>query len=161
MKTLAILLLFCLFSCKNDESIKVYSWKEYNEALVKHSREEILVIDTICEWEKKLAEKQIQKDSIVFYSYHYTPEVIEELKILLKPYNIFPKFHVSSCIVAPEGFTEHCYEKRMNEEIIKRFGENWIDSLERKALRNYVIKNPDKPYIENGIDMRTKFLSKK
>jgi hypothetical protein len=161
MKTFAILLLFSLVSCNNEKSIKVYSWKEYNKALERYPKEEILVIDTICQWETKLAEKQIQKDSVVFYSYHYTPEVIEELKILLKPYNIFPKYHVSSCIAAPEGFTEHCYEKRMNKEITKRFGENWIDSLERKALRNYVIKNPGKPYIENGIDIRKKLLSKK
>lgn len=161
MKTLSILLLFCFISCKNEKTIKVYSWKEYNEALKNYRREEILVIDTICQWETTLAEKQIQKDSIVYYSYHYTPEVIEELKILLKPYDVFPKFHVSSCLVAPEGFTEHCYENRMNKEIIERFGENWIDSLERKALKNYVVKNSDNPYMENGIDMRTKFLSKK
>ena len=152
--------MFCLLSCKNDKSIKVYSWEEYEKAKSKNPKTEIIVVDTICPSETKRAQKDIQKDSLVYYSQGYTPEVTNELKILLRPYHIYPQYRVTSCILPPKGFSDNCYGKAMNKEISKRFGENWIDSLEIEALKAYVIKNPDKPYIENGIDVRTKYLKK-
>jgi hypothetical protein len=49
----------------------------------------------------------------------------------------------------------------MRNELSKRFNKTWIDSMERIALKNYIIKNPTKPYIENGIDLREKYLTLK
>ncbi len=161
MKKFLIIITIIFFSCKkSDDSIKVYSWKEYIEVESKRSKKKIIVVDTICPYETKRAKKDILKNILVYYCHNSTEGVIKELNILTKKHNIKTVYTTSSCIPAPNGFTENCYEDLMLNEINKRFGENWIDSLKSVALKNYVIKHPNEPYIEDGIDLRTKYLSK-
>lgn len=140
------------------EPIKVYSWEEYEKAKSENPRRKLIVVDTICPYETKRAERDILKNRLAYYSRGYTEGVVDELNILTKKYGITAEYRTSSCIQAPEGFTEYCYENLMHKEIKKRYGVKWIDSLERIALKNYVIKHPNEPYNENGVDLRTKFL---
>lgn len=161
MRKFLIIITIIFFSCKkSDESIKVYSWKEYIEAESKTPKKKIIVVDTICPYEIERAKKDIQKNKLVYYSYNYPEEVVNELSILLKPFNITARKATNSCIAPPNGFKENCYQNLMYETIEKKYSRKWIDSIEKVALKNYVIKNPDKPYIENGIDLRTKYLKK-
>ena len=154
-------ILFLLFSCnKSIEPIKVYSWGEYEKAKSENPKRKIIVVDTICPYEIKRAKKDILKNKLVYKCWKYPDGVIEELNLLTGKYNITSIYRPSSCIPAPQGFTERCYENLMNKEIEKRHGEKWIDSLERIAVKNYVIKHPNESYEENGIDLRTKYLNK-
>ena len=161
MRNFVIIVAFILFGCrKSDDSVTVYSWKEYNEAESKTPNKKIIVVDTICPFEIKRAKNDILKNKLVYYCRNSTDGVIEELNLLTKKYNIKAVYTLSSCIAAPKGFTEYCYENLMMKEIEKRHGKNWIDSLRTVALKNYVIKHPNEPYDENGIDLRTKYLNK-
>ena len=161
MKNLAFILIFLFFSCKkSDDSIKVYSWKEYIAAENKTPKKKIIVIDTICPFEIQRAKKDIAKNRLVYYCRESTPQAVKELNSITKKYNISSVYTGSSCIPPPEGFTEYCYENIMLAEIEKRHGKNWIDSLRTVALKNYMVKHPNEPYIENGIDLRAKYLNK-
>ena len=169
MKKIAVVILLIIFGCEKSTKpitnshnpVTVYTWDEYEKAKRQNPKRKIIVIDTICPFAINEAQKHIKNDSLVYYSRSYTPEVVEELKILLKPYRVFPEYRSTSCILPPEGFSDNCYGKTMDNEIAKRFGENWIDSMQRVALKNYIIKNPDKPYIEDGIDIRRKILNER
>jgi hypothetical protein len=48
----------------------------------------------------------------------------------------------------------------MYKEINKRFGKNFIDSLSEVSKKEFVIENPDIEYIEDGVDLRKKYLQK-
>ena len=161
MRNFVIIISLLLFGCKkSDDSITVYSWEEYIEAESKTPNKKIIVVDTICPSEIKRAEKDILKNKLVYYCRNSTDGVTKELNSITKKFNITTVYKLSSCIPPPAGFTEYCYESLMIKEIKKRHGKNWIDSLKIVALKSYVIKHPNEPYIENGIDLRTKYLKK-
>lgn len=48
----------------------------------------------------------------------------------------------------------------MTEEIWRKFGNNFIDSLFRIAQKEYIIENPNEEYIYDGVDLRAKYLGK-
>lgn len=160
MKNLLILILLALFiSCNNtNEQATAYSWKEYEKLKAENPNQKIIVIDTICPFETKRAKADILNNHFIYYCGNYPEEVVQELNNLMLPYHIEAKYRSYSCILPPKGFTENCYGQLMNDEVEKRYGEKWIDSLERLAVRNYVVKHPNQPYNENGIDLRTKFI---
>ena len=167
MRNLSIIILLLLLSCQksnepeSEGQIKVYSWKEYDIAASKKNGQEIIVVDTICPFELKRAESDIKNGKLIYTCYSpITDEVVKELDILLIPFGLRAKSGLHSCIVPPKGFKEYCYEQRMQKEIEKKYSQKWLDSLEKIALKNYVLKNPDQPYMENGIDLRTIYLKK-
>lgn len=155
-----IISLLLIISCrKADDTIKVYTWKEYEKALHKNPKQKIIIDDTICPFERKRALEDIKKGILVYQCYSPIPYfVMPELNILLRSHKITAIKGSSSCIPPPKGFTDNCYENIMWSEIEKRYGQEWIDSIEKLAVKNYVIKHPDVPYDENGIDLRTKYL---
>ncbi len=161
MRRFSLFSLILLTSCQNNDAVKVYSVEEYYKVKKENPKIEIIVSDTVCEFQINKAKKDIENDSLVFHSYHYTPEVVDELKVLLKPFKIYPIYSNSSSISSVAGFKSQCYQETMRNELSKRFNKTWIDSMERIALKNYIIKNPTKPYIENGIDLREKYLTLK
>lgn len=168
---LSIILLFLFISCNNanekandiadkSKTANAYSWEEYENIKSKNPNQNINVIDTICPFETKKAKADIANGNLVYYCGNYPEVVVKELEILMLPYHIKAQYTSYSCIPPPKGFTENCYGQLMYDEIEKRYGEKWIDSLERLAVKNYVIKHPNQPYDENGIDLRTKFIKK-
>jgi hypothetical protein len=151
--------LLLLSSCNRSvEPVKVYSWAEYENVKLENPDKKIIVVDTICQFETKRAEKDLLKNKLVYCCRNYPERVVAELNLITKKYNIETIHSLSSCIRPPEGFTLYCYEKVMEKEIIKRHGEKWIDSLEKVAVKYYVIKHPNEPYLVDGIDLRTKYL---
>ncbi|WP_412464416.1 hypothetical protein [Flavobacterium mekongense] len=161
MRLFSLFTLILLTSCQKNDAVKVYSVEEYYKVKKENPKVEIIISDTVCEFQIKKAKKDIENDSLVFDSYHYTPEVVEELKVLLKPFKIYPRYANSSSISPIAGFKNQCYQETIRNELSSRFNKTWIDSMERVALKNYIIKNPTKPYIENGIDLREKYLTLK
>ena len=170
MKDLTILLLLLIFGCaKSNENtltpishapVKVYSWKEYEDKTAENPTLKIIIVDTICPFETQRAETDIKKDKLILYSYACISETLDELNLVLKPYNITARVGNKSCIRPPEGFHYFCYEEVMYAEIERRHGQKWIDSMESVAIKNYVIKNPSQPYFEGGKDLREKYIKK-
>ena len=166
MKSLAIVILFFLCCCKEpnkpkvNEPIKIYSWEEYEKIKAKNPKQQIKIIDTICPFETKKAEMDIKKNKLVFYSYACIAGTLDELNLLLKPYHIIAREGGKSCSRPPKGLNYYCYEDLMHTEIENRYGRKWTDSMETAAIKNYVIKNPDKPYFESGKDLRDKYIKK-
>ena len=84
----------------------------------------------------------------------------KEMAELLNKHNIEFRDYSHNCWGPPPGFENSCYEKEMWNEINSRLGLKAVDSLWEVALRNFVVKNPNTEYIIDGIDVRTKYLSK-
>jgi hypothetical protein len=170
MKNLVIIIILIVLGCekspktvsrapKSDDLIKIYSWDEYEKVKSKNPIQKIEIIDTICPFETKLAKRDIEKNKLTLYTYNCIAGTLDELNLILKPYNIIAKEGNKGCIRPPEGLNYFCYENLMWAEINKRYGEEWREKMEREAIKNYVIKHPDEPYFEDGIDLRKKYLS--
>ena len=166
MKSLAIVILLFLCCCKEpnkpktNEPLKIYSWEEYEKVKRKNPKQKIEIIDTICPFETKRAKLDVKKNKLVLYSYSCIAGTLDELNLVIKPYGMIAKEGEKTCTRPPEGLNYYCYEDLMRKEIEYRYGENWIDSMETLAIKNYVIKNPDKPYFESGKDLRDKYIKK-
>ncbi|QBZ98326.1 hypothetical protein [Flavobacterium sangjuense] len=171
MKNLTIVILIILLGCEKSQkvvtakpdsngSIKIYSWEEYEKVIRKNPKQKIEIIDTICPFEIKKAKLDIKKNKLVLYSYDCIAGTLDELNIVIKPYGMIAKEGKRTCTGPPKGLNYFCYEDVMSKEIEDRYGQNWIDSMERTAIKNYVIKNPSKPYFEAGKDLRDEYIKK-
>jgi hypothetical protein len=171
-KNLLFILILLFFSCEKSQKktvstklnyndpIKIYSWDEYEKIIHKNPKQKIEIIDTICPFETKKAKLDIKKNKLVLYSYQCIEGTLDELNIAIKPYGMIAKEGNKTCTRPPEGFNYFCYEDLMRKEIEDRYGENWIDSIERVAIKNYVIKHPNEPYFEGGKDLRDEYIKK-
>lgn len=56
------------------------------------------------------------------------------------------------------GLEPYFYQEEMWKEVDKRYGENFIDSLVETVKKEYIIEHPNEEYMEDGIDLRTKYL---
>lgn len=126
------------YSIKSDtisDSLKMDKWMV----------EERKYWDSTCQSETKRAGADIEKNKLVFF--HYFGMVEEhkgnaEMNELLKKYNIEVDTTLSYCTV-PSNL-QNCYANVMSDEIDKRFGSKFIDSLRHVAKIRYIKKNPDK-----------------
>lgn len=170
MKNFAIIILFLIFGCENstksdlkkpksDPPIIAYNGDDYRTLSNKYPNRQITIVDTVCPFETKQANSDIKKNKLVYHSYTYIGEVLYELTILLKPYNITAKDGMTNCDRPPEGFKYKCYEQIMSAEIERRYGEKLIDSLMRIAIKNYIVKHPNEPFFEDGRDLRKQYLN--
>ena len=164
---LVFFLSLILNSCKQEKELKKYDKngnlivydeetyvKMWYENKMSYSGLKVTIIDTSCINQTKRAFKDIKKGKLIHFR-SKNPE-FEKLSILLRKYGIESKEFTFSCI-RMSGFEPYCYQEEMGKEIRKKFGENFIDSLTEVAKRQFVIENPDKPYIEDGIDLREKY----
>ena len=156
------LLIFCLliFACsqtdnfpKTDKSgTKIfYSVNEYADYWMKHKSEKVIIIDTFCLNQKKRALKDIDQNNLTYFS--NVGYGREEFNQILKAYSI------KSNSIDPHGgrqfgFVGCCYEHEMNEELERRYGINFFDSLITIAKKNFVKKHPNETFMENGQDMK-------
>lgn len=109
--------------------------------------EERKYFDSACQVETKKAKEDIRKNKLVFFHYFGMVKQYKgnnEMNELLKKYNIEIDSALTYCTV-PSSL-QNCYAKVMSEEIDKRFGTQFIDSLRNAAEIEYVKKNPDKIY---------------
>jgi hypothetical protein len=164
MKLRFLFFLIVLASCKHKEISKTRNSQDtitvYNETVFMNLWREnqnikVKVIDTHCMNQRKRAKKDIKQGNLIYFDSQGW--LHEEMSPLLASYNITIKQYMNGCLRSP-GFNLDCYEEEMWEEIYNLFGDKFIDSLQEVAERNIVIKNPDKEYFRDGIDLRKKYL---
>jgi len=144
---------------KYDENGKliVYNQEVYAEMWVKNKNLDVTVIDTFYINQKARAVNDIKNGKLIYFGYH--PREFEKLTKKLSKYRIETREHMSSC-VRIGGFNPHGYQEEMYDEINRRFGRNFIDSLYLISQKEYVIEHPNEQYISDGIDLRKKYLGK-
>lgn len=142
-----------------DENGKliVYNPEVYAEMWVKNKDLDVTVIDTFYINQKARAVKDIKNGKLIYFGYH--PREFEKLTKMLSKYRIETREHMSSC-VRIGGFNPYGYQEEMYDEINRRFGKNFIDSLYLISQKEYVIEHPNEEYISDGIDLRKKYLGK-
>lgn len=164
------LLTFVLNSCtgkKESEELKkfdkkgnliVYSEEVYAKMWIKNKNLKVTVIDTFCINQKSKAIRDIKNGKLICFCFH--PREFKKMSKMLSQYGIETKEHLRSC-VRMEGFEPYCYQDEMSQEIDRKYGENFIDSIFKIAQKEYVIENPNVEYWEDGIDLREKYILKK
>jgi len=141
---------------KNGKLI-VYNIDVYVDMWIKNKNLDVTVIDTFYINQKARALKDIKNGKLIYFGFH--PREFEKLTKMLSKYGIEAKEHLAGC-VRIGGFNPYGYEDEMYDEINKRFGENFIDSLYRIAQKEYITQHPNEEYVEDGEDLRAKYLIK-
>lgn len=142
MKIIYSLIFLFLISCGKSTS--------QNKSQIKNSVEfdvENKYWDSLCKIETKNAEKDIKQNKITYF--HYFGMVVqyrsnEEMNKLLSSYNI--KIDSASYYCTVPSKLQNCYAHKMQQEIDRRYGKNFIDSLRTIAEKQYVKNNPNKIY---------------
>lgn len=145
---------------KYDENGKliVYNVEEYSKMWLKNKKLNVTVIDTFCKNQKKRAQQDIKNGKLIYFRPNYLE--FHKMSALFKKYDIETKEFNFSCI-RMGGFQPYCYQDEMHKEIQRKFGNNFIDSLTEIAKKEYVIENPNVEYMQDGKDLREKYLNKK
>ena len=158
---------FILASCKQEFELEkydkngnpiVYNQDVYTKMWTKNKKLKVTIIDTFCINQVKKAKKDIKKGKLIYFRPNYLE--FNKLSVLLLKYGIETKDFNFSCIRIG-GFQPYCYQEEMHKEIQRKFGKKFIDSLTEIAKKEYIIENPNVEYIENGVDLRKKFLEEK
>lgn len=165
MKALLILtLVLFLNSCHKKENLEkfdengnliVYNEQVYAEMWTKNRNLKVTVIDTFCINEKARAIRDIKSGKLVYFGDNSLG--FSKLSQKLKLYGIESKVFVGRG-VRLGGFEPYCYKSEMYQEINRKFGKKFIDSLSEASKKEFVLENPHIEYIENGIDLRKKYL---
>lgn len=118
--------------------------------------------DSICKIETKNADKDIKQNKLTYF--HYFGMVVqiqgnEEMNKLLSKYNISIDSAYYYCTVP--GELQNCYAHKMRQEVDKRFGKKFIDSLRIIAEKQYVINNPNKIYDFQECDTLSRYPNDK
>ncbi|KUJ61005.1 hypothetical protein AR687_14860 [Flavobacteriaceae bacterium CRH] len=170
MKKVFILLFLCFLfnSCQNKKAelkkfdangkLIVYNQEVYIKMWMKKRKLDVTVIDTFCINQKARALRDIQNGKLIYFGFAIEGE-FKKLSKKLSKYGIETKEYLGSCI-RWEGFTPNCYQIEMWKEIDRRYGENFIDSLSEEAKKEFIIENPNVEYMEDGKDLREKYLPK-
>ncbi|NMH26980.1 hypothetical protein [Flavobacterium silvaticum] len=165
MNTSSIILFLSLFiiSCNKERELQrhdingrliVYNEEVYANMWAKNRKLNVTVVDTFCINQKTRASDDIKNGKLIYFS----PPALEfeKLKNILKVYGIETRKIYTRC-ARLGGFEPYCYEIEMQHEIEKRYGRQFIDSLSEIALKEFVIENPDQPWIKDGVDLRKKY----
>jgi len=135
----------------------VYSQQVYTDMWIKNRNLKVTVIDTFCINQKSRAIKDIKNGKLIYFGFH--PREFKKMAKILSKYGIETKEHLGTCIRLG-GFEPYCYQEEMSKEINRKYGENFIDSIFKIAQKEYVIENPNVEYLEDGIDLREKYILK-
>ncbi|MFC6876584.1 hypothetical protein ACFQZF_14580 [Flavobacterium myungsuense] len=164
MNRTILLMIFILVSCQketknlapkdkngnrifyNEIQILEYSQNEY----INGKKVDYIIIDTSCLSQKKKAIADIENNNLTYFA---APTFeFDEIAPLLRKYNLKTEPYLSSCLVFGR-FGKNCYEKEMIEEVNRRYGEKFFDSIRNVARKNYIIKHPNERLRENGRDV--------
>lgn len=137
-----------------DGKLIVYSAEVYAKMWSENRNLKITVIDTFCINQRAKAKKDIKNGKLVYYGFH--PREFKKLTKMLSIYGIETKEHLPTC-ARIGSFELYCYQNEMYNEINRKFGKHFIDSLYRIAQKEFVIANPNLEYMEDGIDLREKY----
>ncbi|WP_415325514.1 hypothetical protein [Chryseobacterium sp. MMS23-Vi53] len=156
ISSLSIIILTCFtmknkrFESKSESFYKTKSDTISDSLMIKMEKwmkEEQKYWDSTCQAETKKAEIDIKNKKLVYFHYFGMVKQYrsnEEMNTLLKKYNITIDSAAYFCTVPSE--LQNCYAYVMRNEINKRFGRKFIDSLRNVAEIQYVKKNPDRIY---------------
>ena len=169
MSKLCSIFLFTIFliSCQQKVELKkydengnliVYSEEVYAKMWAKNKDLKVTVIDTFCTNQKSKAVNDIKNGKLIYFGFH--PREFKRMSEILKKYGIETKEHLSRC-ARLGGFEPYCYQQEMYNEINRKYGENFIDSIFKVAQKEFILKNPNVEYMEDGIDLRIKYTSEK
>ena len=114
------------------------------------------IIDTNLYFSKIKALKDIQNGKLIFYT-----ELRREFdltKSIFRKYNIETKGFIGRCL-RPGRFNPFRYEDEMQEEIYRRFGDNFVNTILEVSRRICINDHPKEKYFEDGLDLREKYLS--
>jgi hypothetical protein len=109
--------------------------------MAKYWEEEKKYWTSLCEKETKKAQKDILNNELTYVNISWNQNN-KEFYNLLKENTIKVDSALHYCL-AP-GELQHCYAKLMENEISKRFGHKFIDSLRLLAQKQYVKNNPNR-----------------
>lgn len=103
--------------------------------------------DTFCLKEVTKAKADIDKSKLVYCNFEFFPQLRceKEMTEALKKFNITYENEVASDVIV-EGYTNNCYCGYMQEQIDKKFGKKFTDSLLYISDSIYISKNLDKTY---------------
>lgn len=155
---LVMLSAFLLLSCakaekpKTNRIVEVYNQQDYEN--------KIEIVDTFCISETKRAENDIKNRRYSLKAYVFSGQRYDSYqdykaynKILfnkLSQFNIKvdTSFILESCLRKPGEhlFKKYCYQETMKDEILKKFGPDFIDSIGLWAKKQYIIKHPNEIY---------------
>lgn len=167
------LLIFLIISCnqQNKESkvkevknydekgkLIVYSENVYCDLWSKNKNLDVTVIDTFCINQKARAIRDIKNGKLIYFDFH--PQELDKMAKILCNYGIETQEQLRRDVKIG-GFEPYCYEYEMHREISRKYGAKFIDSIFRVAQKEYILENPNEAYIEDGIDLRGKYLKKK
>lgn len=148
-----ILTLFFLLILACDKKVET-SKNNLNDSIIVYNEDVmnkiqmgmIKVIDTACINEEKRAYDDIKNGKIKYYFFNGRTEMYrsnKEMRQILSEYNIEIDSAMTSCIPPTKGFRTNCYISIMRNEIEKRHGKSFIDSIRVLAERKYVINHPN------------------
>jgi hypothetical protein len=143
---------------QESKYLNIYSEEDFQR--------KIEIIDTFCINETKRAEKDIQKGKLSLntsYLYNLDRPLQNEkhinYEVMLTPH--LEKFKIrldttlmmSSDIIMPfdDLFGMYCYQKKMKDEIEKRYGQYFIDSLVDVVEKEYELKHGNKTVFDKSV----------
>lgn len=162
---LVLFVIFSLFSCKEDNTINVYS----EEDLDKNRGKKIRIIDTLCINQKKKAIEDIKKGKVYtnISEINFTKSYIIDIEykkietLLLKKGIQIDTTFFPDCFGRPEGFKKYCYQDIMRKEILKKYGSKLIDSLKSIVEKEYVLNHVDNIYDMHDCDRNSIYQDKR
>lgn len=143
-----------------DENGKliVYNEEVYAKMWTKNRNLNVTVIDTFCINQKSRAIIDIKSGKLTYFGFH--PREFEKMTEKLKKFGIQTKEYLRRDVGMP-GFKPYCYQDEMHNEIKRKYGENFIDSIFKVSQKEYILENPNVKYMENGLDIREIYLNNK
>jgi|SRR5690606_16678050 len=162
-KVIIFIVSFMLFSCSQKTELEkfdkngkliIYNEDVYARMWLENKNLDVTVIDTFCINQKNRVLKDIESGKLIYFGFH--PREFKNLSKMLHKYGIETKEHLSRSIRLG-GFEPYCYEEEMYNEIVKKYGETFIDSLLEIATKEFILENPNIEYIKDGIDLREKY----
>ena len=156
-----IVALGIIFSCTKPESLPkidqtgrriFYNDKEYTKS--KKDNEQVIIIDTTCIAQKQKALNDIKANKLTYY-YNFGPHE-QEFKAALMKYGISAKRGLSPTCIIDGRFDFECYEREMDEEVKRRYGNKFFDSIWNKTLLEHMKKFPNDSIVEGGKVLRWK-----
>jgi len=155
-------MLFTLISCGKSTSQNQAKKNKTQKGTIVKIDSENEYSDSICKLETKNAEKDIEQNKLTYF--HYFGMVVqqrsnEEMNKLLSKYNISIDSASYYCTVPSE--LQNCYAHKMRQEIDKRFGKTFIDSLRVIAEKQYVKNNPNKIFDFEECDTLSRYPNDK
>lgn len=147
MKQLIILtfLFFTIFSCNKNLGFINNTNKKDHDEFVSELFKMGMTLEEVCQNEKLRAKHDIDNGKLVyFFNFGKSSHIfnMEEYHTILKPMKIDTSFYLTSCLrEAGKREFYDCYPKLMRQALEEKYGNSFINLIDRKADSLYVLNN--------------------